>query len=250
MVTKAFCTLYTARLSVDDTYSLVVSTVDTTSGAREVIGDVGRATLALLEKDNNVLGEAINKSNKSAITEQLNLTNKDRKERFSEIKATIKLNVKSRNQEKKTAANGLMIFIEPYLDVTTKHINTMTGIISDMLQKFNASDSLVTCSKTIGIYEFMNELGQVNATYSELYMKRNQELAEKLGTCSSDMKPIVAKDYDNFCTAIEQMANYTPSDAIIKLFNEMEELRKKYSPIANHPKDKNDSSPKSPDTEE
>jgi len=66
---------------------------------------------------------------------------------------------------------------------------------------------------------------------------RNEQVSAIEGPSDSSLKSATSKSYEHFCTAIEQAVNYTPSDVLIALFNQMDELRKAYARLI-HKKDK------------
>jgi len=51
------------------------------------------------------------------------------------------------------------------------------------------------------------------------------------------LKPTAVASYIQFCTAIEQAANLTPNPEIIALFNQLDDLRKKYHSLEGGTKD-------------
>ena len=76
-----------------------------------------------------------------------------------------------------------------------------------------------------------------NTALSALYQTRNEQVAAVEGPSASSLKSATARSYDQFCTAIEQAVNYTPSDVLSTLFNQLDELRKTYARLI-HKKDK------------
>jgi len=229
METKEFTTVYLSKLKIDDLYSLSKSTIDCATPVSENLGDLPNATLTQLETDNFAMGVQMNKASKNVLTPQVAAKNNVRKDRFSEIKRNVTTALKGSDAEKKTAAENLKIFLEPYWNLSTKALNTQTGIIKDMLFKYNASASLKAQAATIGITAMMTGLGTVNNEFDVLYKNRNEQEANEEGPSASSLRTATTNSYSQFCTAIEQAVNFTPTATLTLLFNEIDELRKTYA---------------------
>ena len=229
MTKKIFSSLATSRLSVNDAHSIIKSTIDMAIPVQDSIGEIPRATLQVMITSESALSESINKSQKSLITNQLTDINADRKNRFAEIKRTITNAIKGRDAAKKAAAESIKNFLDPFWDVTSESMNTQTGDLFNMFSKYYANPTLLQLAAEIGIDVFMNELQTVNIDFDNLYKTRNNELASKQGPSGSDIKPQAVAAYVEFCTAVEQAVNFNGNDALVSLFNNMDELRKKYA---------------------
>jgi flagellar biosynthesis chaperone FliJ len=229
MQTKEFSPVHLNHLSIDDLFSLSKSTIEVASPVRDSIGELPSAILAQLETDNNAMGVQLKKSAKSGLTPQVTELDIDCDDRLSEVKRNVSTNLLGRNPEKKAAAEALKIFLNPYWDTDTKPLNTQISLTKEMFAKFNANETLKAHAATIGITDMMTGLETANAELSALYQTRNEQVSAVDGPSASSLKSATAKSYDHFCTAVEQAANYTPSDVLTTLFNQMDELRKKYA---------------------
>ena len=229
MQTKEFSPVHLNHLSIDDLFSLSKSTIEVASPVRDSIGELPSAILAQLETDNNAMGVQLKKSAKSGLTVQVTELDLDCNDRFAEVKRNISTNLLGRNPEKKAAAEALKIFLNPYWDTDTKPLNTQISLTKEMFAKFNANETLKAHAATIGMTDMMTGLETANAELSALYQTRNEQVSAVDGPSASSLKSATAKSYDHFCTAVEQAANYTPSDVLTTLFNQMDELRKKYA---------------------
>ena len=229
MQTKEFRTVHLNNLTIDNLFSLSKSTIEYASPLRESIGELPKATLARLESDNNAMGVQMKKALKSVLTEQVATLDLDCDDRFAEVKRNVSTNLQGRNPEKKAAAEELKIFLNPYWDTDSKPLNTQTSLLTEMFGKFKASEKLKTLAATIGITDMMTGLETANTDLATLYQTRNEQGAAVEGPSASSLKSATAKSYEQFCTAIEQAVNYTPSDVLTTLFNQMDELRKTYA---------------------
>ena len=108
-------------------------------------------------------------------------------------------------------------------------MNTETGVFAEMLEKYNASESLTADAATIGIADMMTGLETTNTEFDTLYQTRNTAEATQSGTSASSLKANVVKSYEQFCIAVEQAVNFVATDELNTLFSEMDELRKKYA---------------------
>lgn len=244
METKSFSILHVNNLRIDDLYSLGKSTIEYATPFRESIGDLPAATLARLETDNKALEEQMNKALKSALTGPLAESDADRDNRFSEIKRHISTHMKGRDETKKAAAQNLEAFLSSYWDTNQRALNTETGVLSEMLAKYKADETLLANAAEIGITDMMTGLETANTAFNTLYQNRNTQESQG-GPSASSLKSAVVNSYQQFCTAIEQAVSFTASDTLITLFNQMDELRKKYAALINK-KDKEEETPSEP----
>ena len=175
------------------------------------------------------MGVQMKKALKSVLTEQVATLDLDCDDRFAEVKRNVSTNLQGRNPEKKAAAEELKIFLNPYWDTDSKPLNTQTSLLTEMFGKFNASEKLKTHAATVGITDMMAGLETANTALAALYQTRNEQGAAVESPSASSLKSATAKSYEQFCTAVEQAVNYTPSDVLSTLFNQMDELRKTYA---------------------
>lgn len=237
METKSFYALYPIRLKIDDLFSLSKSTIEYAAPIRESIGELPNAILGQLETDNNNMGVQLKKALKSGLTAQVTELDLDCDDRFAEVKRNVTTNLLGRNPEKKAAAEALKIFLNPYWNTDTKPLNTQTSLMKEMFGKFNGNGTLMEQAAIVGITDMMTGLEAANSALSTLYQTRNEQVSALEGPSASSLKSATAKSYDQFCTAVEQAVNYTPSDVLITLFNQLNELRKTYARLI-HKKDK------------
>lgn len=232
METKSFSILHVGNLRIADLYSLSKSTIEYATPVKESIGDLPAATLARLETNNKALGEQMNKALKSPLTGPLVESDANRDDLFSEIKRHISVHMKGSDEIKKAAAEALEAFLAPYWDTNQKAMNTETGVFSEMLAKYKADETLLANAATIGITDMMTGLETANTAFNTLYQTRNTEESQA-GPSASSLKSDVVDSYQQFCRAIEQSVTFTASDTLTILFNQMDELRKKYAVLIN-----------------
>lgn len=237
MIKLLFSPLYVARLNNNGVYALSNSTVDLANPVKADLVGIPAAALTQLETDTLNLGLSINQNQKSAFTEELTMLDVARDNFDAETKREVATAAKSSDPEKKAAAKTLQLFLKPYHGLAVKPLDIQTAITAEMLMKYNASADLKAAAIKLGIEGLFTQMGTTNSIFDTLYKNRITESSEKEASGSS-LKPAVVASYTQFCTAIEQAINFTPNPANIALFNQMDELRKKYHALESDPKEK------------
>jgi len=237
METKKFTPVHLNHLTIDDLFALNKSSIGFAIPVRDVIGELLKIILSQLETNNNAMGMQMKKALKNVLTPELIDMNTDRIDRFAEIKRNVSTSLKGREQEKKTAAENMKVFLDPYWDTNKKALNTQTGLLNELFGKFNASATLKAHAATIGITGMMAGLETVNTEYGALYKTRNQQDAALQGPSASSLRAAATESYEQFCVAVEQAIKFTSSETFITLFGQLDQLRKTYARLI-HKKDK------------
>ncbi len=243
MQTKEFRPVHLNNLTIDNLFSLSKSTIEYANPVKDSIGRIPKVILDQLETDNNAMGVQMNKALKSALTAQVTELDLDCDDRFAEVKRNVNTNLRGRSPEKKAAAEELKIFLNPYWNTNTKPLNTQTSLLTEMFGKFKASETLKTHAATVGITDMMIGLETANMALATLYQTRNEQGAAVEGPSASSLRSATAKSYEQFCTAVEQAANSTPSDVLNTLFNQLDELRKTYARLTRKKDGEEESAP-------
>ena len=219
-------------LTIEDLFSLNKSTVESATPVKESIGKLPKAILAQLETNNNAMGVQMNKSLKNALTPQVIEMRAEREDRFAEVKRNVTTALKGRDPGKKAAAENIESFLRPYWNFKDRAMNTQTGVMNELFSKFNASEPLKAQAATLGITDMMTGLETANVAFGVLYQTRNEHEAATNGPSASSLRRDAQTSYEQFCLAIEQAVNYTPTDIYTALFKQMDELRKTYARLA------------------
>ena len=227
MSNLSFSSLHVNNLTINNTFSLIKSSVDITIPVRTNLGEMVNAALTKMIADNESFGQQINKNQKSGLTDDLKPLDKDRDATQAEINRTVTFYLKGSDETKKAAAQKLKLFLTPYWDAASLPLNTQTGVVSEMIGKYKANAELVAAAKVLGIDELFTALETKNNAFDAVYKGRNEEVAGR-ETSGSSLKPAAMASYSTFCTAMEQAANLMPNDTILALFNNLDLLRKKY----------------------
>lgn len=242
MEKKEFSVLYLTRLKLDDLFALFKSTITYADAVQEMLGAMLVAVLALFKANTQTMEQQMNKALKNALTPLVNEKNTDRGDRFAEIKRNITTAQKGRNAEKKSAAEQLKVFMEPFWDTNQKALNTQTGLYNDMLRKIGENETLSISASTIGISDMLEGLGDANSAFDEVYQIRlTQESAE--GPSATSLRTTATESYNQFCTALEQTVNFMPSEPLENLFAQLDELRKTYARMIHDEEDEGPTPP-------
>ena len=227
MENYSFSSLYVAKLPLKALYALNKSTIELSKPIINQLGPIAAAGLTYLETINNSMILSLNNSKKSARTTGIQGLDTGRDNDINEIKRETSAALKSSNVEKKLAASILQLFLAPFWDIVDLPQDIETGIVDDMVTKYNARPDLITASKLIGIDGLFVSLAAKNAGFDLEFKSRNAEYSERLDSASS-FKSAAEFAYIQYCTALEQTLNFTPNDTVLALFNQLNELRKKY----------------------
>jgi hypothetical protein len=223
-----FSVLYVAKLTIDNAFSLFKTSIELGRAAGQQLSPIMTAALNQFALDNEKFGKEINKLQRSGFTDDLKLLDDDRDTLFAEIKRMVNSYIKSSEANKKAAAKLLQLFLSPYLDAAVLPINTETDILVEILIKYKASSDLISAAQALDIAGLFNALEEKNTAFFTLYQSRLTEHSGREKASGSSLKPAAVASYIQFCTAVEQGANFTPNPEIITLFNKMDDLRKKY----------------------
>jgi hypothetical protein len=243
MEKKEFTIVALSRLKIDDLFSLIKSTITFADRVKESLGQLLGFILAKLISDFNAMEQQMNKAMKNVLTPQLTEMNADREDRYAEIKRNITTAQKGRNEEKKGAANNLKVFLDPYWDANKKSLNTQTELYYDILTKFEANETLIAAATTIGVLDMMEGLAESNSAFDEVYQIRLEQEAAAGGPSATSLRATATESYNQFCTALEQAANFMPTEVVLILFNQLDELRKTYARMVHDEEDEEPTPP-------
>lgn len=227
MDNHALSPLYAAKLPINGIYSLNKSTIELAKPVVSEIGPIPTAALTYLETINQNLVASMNKNLKSSFTDDVKALDKDRDRDIAEIKRVTSSYLKSSDAVKKAASSTLQLFLAPYWNIAALAQDIETGVVDEMLTKYKARPDLLAAAKVLDIDALFVSLETKNNAFDTKFKSRNTEYSERT-EAASNVKPLAVAAYLQFCTAIEQAANFAPNDTLIALFNKMDELRKNY----------------------
>lgn len=236
MENLSFSPLHVNNLSINNTYSLIKSSVDIAIPVKSALGDMINAALTKLMAANENFGQQINKNQKSELTDDLKPLDKDRDATGAEVNRTVTFYFKGSDETKKAAAQKLKSFLTPYWNAASLPLNTQTAVWSEMLGKYTANADLKAAALTLGIDGTFATLETKNNAFDAVYKSRNEEISSREMSGSS-LKPAAISSYTQFVTVVEQTANLMPNETVIALFNNLDTLRKKHHLLEGGTKD-------------
>jgi hypothetical protein len=223
----SFISLYVLRLTIGNVLGLVTTTIDLAVAVKDSLSDMAKTILNQLIADKEKFEPMVNYPRRSELTLQIKALNTDRKNRLAEIKRIVKLNLKGRDEAKKKAAQTLNFFFEKSWDIVNDPQNSASGLISALMQNYRADAGLAAAAAVIGVDGFLTEFENCNTQFDTLFKQRLAEDAAHELSATNQMST-VCNSYNEFCTVIEQAANFSPNNDILTLFKNMDELRKNY----------------------
>lgn len=228
MVEKTFTSVPVRALSNNDSYALFKSTVDYAEPFQGELGDVGITIFGLFRSKVVSLGISINNPRKSKFSDEIKDYIACGKSQFKEIIRDYKTASKSSNPQKKKAGEALHLFFEPHRDLEKVQKDTFSTGLKQMMNKFHADQHLQESARIIGIEDLINDISSTSNSLEQLVKAESLENSVTGETRSTDERLEAAGLYVQFCIAIEQKATFKPSDNILKLFVQLDELRRRY----------------------
>lgn len=237
MAIQKFTPLHVNNLTVEELYSLGKSTVDMSTPVVAELGTISNAALTGLTGANAALGASLNKNQTSALTGDMQSLDSARDSDLSSAMGVVRSYLKSSDPVKKAAASALQLFLAPYKGAGKLPIDVESGVLFELMAKYNASAELQSAAQTLGINGVFTSLATNNTAFDKLYNSRTGEKASQ-GASASSLKTTTIDAYTQYCTAIEQALAFTPSDTLQALFNQLDALRRQYRPLENVKKEK------------
>lgn len=231
MSTKKFTVLYVIKLKLAHLFALCKTTIEIALNMHPALGEIAATAFDRLETANAELDRHMKQPLASLLTPELSKLDKLRDQTWNELKKNVKTAAGSVLATTNQAGKALLNFLTPYLNMAGQALNTETELIEEVLQRYRENEKLQQQSNAIGIVPLWEELERLNAQFDTMYKERNAELAAQSELSASKLKTNVANCYTQFCTAVEQQVNLMPGEDILRLFNEMDELRKKYTQL-------------------
>jgi hypothetical protein len=223
-----FITLNVSHLRLDDVEGLVAETITIASPQSAILGSVGIAKLQTLMTANDTFLTLLNKGDSSLLTPQIREKDKLRDSLFAEIRRTAKNASFSSIAAIAAAGAKLMDFLTPFWNIDKEPLMSQTAQIILLSNRFNADTAAISAAGTLGLSDLFKSLDTVNAELKVLYNERVNETADTDGPSASSFKSEIVNAYDGFCGSVEITLSAIPTDALQHLFNEMNDIRRKY----------------------
>jgi hypothetical protein len=233
MEITSFTAIKVYNFSVNDAHAVIQATIDYAQPVKDSLDNLAKASFADMLATNAAMGQRMNQATKSTETGEIDKEDINRDGWWSEIRSDVKTASKSRDSNRQVAGEALKIFFAPYWNLDKKPLNTETDTIKEMLGKLETNTVLTAHAATIGITGKLASLKASNNRVETLYNSRTASNASNSGPSASSLKADAAISYNQFSYLVELANVLTPSDTLKTLFNNMEQVRKKYAPIYN-----------------
>lgn len=234
-----FSPLNVARLGVNATYAVAESVITLATPLRTDLGPICAAALDQLIAANTTLGKSINVNQKSELSDEMKILDKDRDFDTNLIFKQDNNYLRSLDPELKAAASTLQLFLAPYKGLATMPLDVQTRVTIEMLVKYKASPELKAAAATLSLDKTFASLETKNQKFGSTYSTRNDK-QDALPAAASTLKPAVNVAFTQFCNVLLQTLNLIPTDTAVALFNKIDVLRKKYHALEGGGNDKPD----------
>jgi hypothetical protein len=228
---KKFIALSTSRLRLDNLSGLVDETIKIATPHTAALTVVGEVRLQALEAVNTTFIQLLNRSRASARTREIMALDKTRDAAFREIKAITKAALKSVVPAAATAADKIMLILKPMWNISGEPLASQTAQMEIFLERAAAEADAFA---TLGLTAVLTVVDTATAHLKRLYGERLDEMSALEGPSATAVSKDVVVAYDDFCTAVEVVLSALPSADVQLVFDEMNELRRKY--IAHQPR--------------
>jgi hypothetical protein len=231
MENEKLFTLPVARMKLDNLSGLCTESVDI---ATPIVASIAQplltAKLNKLTTDNETLKEWMHPSRGSALTPQIKVIDKKINILFDDIKRTVRAGVRSTNYDIAYAAKLLMPVLKPFWNVTKEAMTTQSAQLEVIFTRIDTNMDLSGALVTLQLTNPWTELKAANVQFNTIYDQRLEEVVISTKDAASNIKKTVVKDYENFMDVLIQLLDAMPTDTLWLLFDQLNDLRKKYAP--------------------
>ena len=231
MSTFKFYPVYAAKLTLANLSGLCDETQAFAASKAPLLGELGMILVSKLQTDLKTMKSEMDKPRSSLLTPPIRQANDACDATLNDIKRSVKAGNKSTIPTKATAGDLLFHFLESYWNLNKLPLMSQISLTSELIWRYESSNPLQQAAETLGISNLFTALKAQNTTLATRYNERVEEYAAATPAATT-LKNIVAEDYDNLSDTVVRAVNAQPESAgLVTLFNEMDNLRKKYSAL-------------------
>jgi hypothetical protein len=225
---EKFIHLNVSHLRLEDLAGLTSETIVLAAPQTSALGPVGTAKLEQLEVNNDALMALLNKERASPLTAQITEEDKLRDALFSDIKRTASAAAKSTDTEKAAAGAKLVELLSPFWKLNARPMMTQTTQLNLLATRYQSDHEAINAAAVIGLTTVIANLFATNTSLFNLYNQRLSEMSDIEGPSATSVKSNLVKSYDEFCVSVELILSALATEALQKLFYEMNDIRRKY----------------------
>jgi hypothetical protein len=223
---QKFIALKVSNLKIDDLSGLCTETVTYALGHR--VGELANARLVTLDTALTAMRARMDINRKSPLTVQIEALDGQRDNIFADLRRSVKTDTQSGIPTTKAAGDTLMQVLKPFWNINTEPMASQTDQIDIFHDHYMANSDAVNAAHSLNLSPVLQNLFTCNNQLKALYAQRFDEEAVIDGPSAVSLKPPVVKAYDAFCLAIEQELDALPTPELQTVFNEMNDMRRKY----------------------
>jgi hypothetical protein len=217
-----------SNLRLDDLAGLTCESIALVMPQSAALGTVGLAKLEALVAVNQKFMKAINKNHASPLTPKINELDHQRDAVFSELKRTVTTAAKSSKADIAAAGATLKDELKPFWDISTSSLLNQSAELAVLAQRHNADAAAKTAAETVGAKDLYTELFALSDSLQALYKQRAEETGAEEAPPATSYKSELVTAYDEFCSTVEITLSALPTDALQQVFNEVNDIRRKY----------------------
>ena len=221
-----FKSIHVSHVSNEDAMALFGGTCDLVSAAKGCLGPVALSILAELIVRTHECNAQVNRLRESRLSGEVKKLRKGCTDLFAEIKRTISFCSKSRDKAVSSAAHQLLLAFKPSWNIHKDSLPTQIDMTVGLIDRYHADAALVAAGRVVAVDELITEWAELNVRFLEVFQAREAEISSRAPS-GTNLRPAANESYMQLCTAIEQAANYTSSDELLLLFDQMNLLRKR-----------------------
>jgi hypothetical protein len=188
--------------------------------------------VAKLRADNKTMKTEMDQPHSSLLTGPIKQATDLCDATLDDIKRSITTGSLSTVAAKTSAGKILKHFMKPFWNINKKPLLSQISMTGEMLARYSATAALQQAAQTLAITDLFAALRTHTDALSNLY---NQRLAEYVAALppASGLRSTVAEDYNAVCDLTVRAVNTEPvQDALVNLFNGVNDIRKKYSALS------------------
>jgi hypothetical protein len=224
-----FFTLYMYAMKLEKLSSLATETVEVALAVVNLMtGTLLKQKLDALNASAAELRSLLDRAPASPLTAQLRAVDEQMNEKFTVIKQTLSTFVLYGGTPKAAAAALLMPQFEPYWAVMTKAYTVQQTKLKELHDRIASMGDYLEALTTLELMttwlDFMALIDQFNALFKQ------RLAAEAAYQSASSLKDTVVTDYEAFCNTLLLMLDPVATEQLELLFDELNELRKRYAP--------------------
>ena len=225
---KRFITLNVPRLKLDDLAGLTSETLAVAAVQTSYLGVVGLSKYQTLNSVCTNFLSLLHPQRGSDLTGQIREKDRERDALFAEIRRTAKAAEKSSMTPVAAAGSKIVDFLHPFREICKEPMMSQTAQVKLIAARYGADPTLAQAASTLNLGSRIQAFFNADSALQTLYEARLKESGTLKAPPATGAKAELVAAYNDFCAAVGITLSVTPSANLQLLFNEMNEIRRKY----------------------